>query len=209
MGWHEAIQQKRHQWVKGLVRARDRRDDRSEQALITLMDQLAEFEEAFRAHQNQHQNISEAEVVTLLLQEASTRWPELWATLGTSMYADTPDLWVANRHILVGVMTEPITTDTFDGVSFESRTNQLDALPLTPQAAEILKTAVDEMWQLLTAHIEHARSTLPHWEFAACMHQLGKRFLASYSKVQGEAIMAIYQAEEQGQLITIVDRETS
>jgi hypothetical protein len=44
---------------------------------------------------------------------------------------------------------------------------------------------------------------MQHWEYAARMHLLSKRFLALYNKVQIDAITAVRKAEEMNELTNI------
>lgn len=200
--WLTAIQRKREQFVKGLGKARSLRHDRAEQALITLMDQLADFEAEYR--RMQQQEVTEQEMYASLCCTIRRQWPELWADISGSLYANRPEMWLENPYIIIGVMVEHIPADECDQVSLESRINQLDALPLSHKANTLLDEVIEQLCLQLRQQLEDSRPNMAHWEYAACLYQLSKRFLALYNQVQVDAITAIRAAEEAGQMTGIV-----
>lgn len=202
MKWMNAIQAKRQQWVAMLARARRRGRDRNEQALTNLMTQLGEFETAYQAHRQS--GLSETESIAHLQDTICHQWPELWATMSSYMPDDLPDAWVKNPFVVVADVTEAMIEEGQEFVGFESRMNQLDAMPLSQETITLMHSLVDEAWKSLRQHMDDTRARMEQWEYAACMHRLGTYFLAFYSTLQVEAIAAIKAAEEAGQLTSIV-----
>lgn len=202
MEWRQAIQKKRQQWVGLLAKARKMGYDRTELTLTNLMTQLGEFETEYDARRQE--SPPDAALFADLAEHTRRRWPELWATMSNSLVTGSPEAWVENPFVVVVIVTEASMDTPQERVNFDSRMNQLDAMPLSHDTATLIEQVVDESWGLLKQHVEDAQHQMKEWEYAACMHRLGTYFLSFYSRMQAEAITAIKAAEQAGQLTTIV-----
>jgi hypothetical protein len=205
MNWTTALHEKRQRLVHAMVQARAQGKDRLEQALITIIGQMGEFETEFQKRIQKNQQ--EHEVIATLADKTRKQWPELWADMAVSLASGCPDIWIEHEYLIIGVQGEHVQRKGKEYISFESRINQLEALPLSQETIKTIDDTIDTMWKQLQPAIEDTRETLTHWEYAARMHLLSKRFLALYSKVQGDAITAVKQAEETGQLTQIDNQE--
>jgi hypothetical protein len=199
--WPTAIQQKRQQLVLAMVQAREQGRDQIEQALITVIGQLGEFETEFQ--KRIQRDDAEQTVIAQLAVEVRKRWPELWADMASSLASGDPTAWLEHSYLVVGVIAEHVQGKGHDQVSFESRLNQLDALPLSQETIAAIDSIIDILWESLQPHVEGTKGTMQHWEYAARMHLLSKRFLALYNKVQIDAITAVRKAEEMNELTNI------
>ncbi len=205
MDWATALHEKRQRLVHAMVQARTQGKDRLEQALIAIIGQMGEFESEFQKRIDKNPN--EQEVIATLATETRKQWPELWADMAVSLTSGSPDIWVEHEYIITGVQGEHVQRKGAEYIPFESRVNQLETLPLSKETITTIDAIIDTMWEQLQSPVEDTRETLEHWEYAARMHLLSKRFLALYSKVQVDAITAVRKAEEIGQLTQIDNQE--
>lgn len=201
MNWAAALQHKRQQLVHAMVQARRKNAYATEQALITIIGQLGELETEFQVRSEM--NEPEHEIIEYLNNVARKKWPNLWADMAASLHAGIPDEWLQHAYVIVNVAGEHIPIEGQEEVSFESRVNQLDSLPLTKPTIEEIDKIIDDLWARLLSPVEESRSEMEHWQYAARMNLLAKRLLALYSKVQLDAINAVKKAEEQGELTKI------
>lgn len=201
MNWSTALQQKRQRLVHAMVKAREKGSDQAEQALINLIGQLGEFETEFQKQLNN--GIAEQDAICDLSEMVRKRWPDLWANIAGSLYDGSPDEWLERSYIIIGINGRHVLHKGQEIVSFESRVNQLEALPVSHETMTLVDSIIDSLWEKLQPHVEESKRTMQHWEYAARMNHLSKRLFALYNKVQLDAIAAVRQAEEAGQLSTI------
>jgi hypothetical protein len=197
--WLMAIQHKRQQWVGGLALARERANEQLEQALTTLMTQVAEFEREYL--RLQREGIQRDAMLPHLADNAKKQWPELWATMDESLDMDNPDLWVANHYVVVGIEMERMPDPATDTVSIESRINQLETLHLSEHTLTVLDTVIQTWQEHLRQALVESQGTMKQWEYAALLYQLGRYGLATCARVYAGAFQAIRQAEEAGELL--------
>jgi hypothetical protein len=198
MNWSTVLKKKRQRLVHAMVKARAQSNDQAEHALITLIGQLGEFETEFQKHLQM--NKTEQDVIIELAPVVRKHWPVLWSDIAGSLYGGSPDEWLGRSYVVIGVNGIRIPTEGQENVTYESRVNQLEALPVSVETVNLVDTIIDTLWENLQPHVEESKQAMPHWEYAARMNHLSKRLFALYNKVQLDAIAAVRKAEEVGQL---------
>ncbi len=206
MEWIMAIQQKRQQWVGGLALARERANEGLEQALTTLMTQVAEFEREYL--RLQRDGMEKKEMLNHLANHARQQWPELWSTMAESLETATPDSWVDNLYVVVGIEMERMPGASSDTVSIESRINQLETLHLSEHPMTLLNRVMDAWQQSLRQSLDESQGTMKQWEYAAFLYQLGRYGLATCARAYAGAFQSIRQAEDAGELLASFEDES-